>query len=194
MLVRETPLAGAIEFTRRAYSLDNFNLTTEIKIIHHSSIMPLADSSFERMRAASISDEQKHSQILLYKQGYSRGQTKSTRNFYFYLCPRWRSLLAKLELILSSRTLLNYHLRKPYPKKITGPLNFSGKLGKNAQWLSFLKSGLTPNFGEKILSHHSPKKFLSFTAQAVNICNMAKKIKKNITGQSQVYLSSQVSL
>ena len=57
MLVRETPLAGAIEFTRRAYSLGNFNLTTEIKIIHHSSMI-IPDSSFERMRAlaASISD------------------------------------------------------------------------------------------------------------------------------------------
>ena len=65
---------------------------------------------------------------------------------------------------------------------MAGPLNNSGKLGKNAQSLSFLKSGLIPKFGEKISSHCSPKKFPSFTAQAVNICDMAKKIKKNITG------------
>ena len=65
---------------------------------------------------------------------------------------------------------------------MAGPLNNSGKLGKNAQSLSFLKSGLIPKFGKKILSHCSPKKFLNFTAQAVNIRDMAKKIKKNITG------------
>ena len=62
------------------------------------------------------------------------------------------------------------------------PLNNSGKLGKNVQSLSFLKSRLIPKFGEKISSHCSPKKFLNFTVQAVNIRDMAKKIKKNITG------------
>ena len=73
------------------------------------------------------------------------------------------------------------------------PLNNSGKLGKNVQLLSFLKSRLIPNFGEKILSHCSPKKFPNFTAQAVNICDMAKKIKKNITGlQNQSKSTSHV--
>jgi len=77
---------------------------------------------------------------------------------------------------------------------VAGPLKISGKLGENAQSLSFLKSGLTPKFGEKISSHRSPEKSPSFTAPAVNIHEMAKKkIKKNITGlRNQSKLTSHV--
>jgi hypothetical protein len=48
--------------------------------------------------------------------------------------------------------------KEPYPKKETGPLKNLGKLGKNVQLLSFLKSRLTPKVGEKILSHCSSEK------------------------------------
>ena len=97
-----------------------------------------------------------------------------------------RSLPAKFQLILSSRSLLNYHLRNLYLRILAGPWKKSVKSWTIAESLFLLKRRMFIKFGEFLWSHSSLKKS-KISPPEVQIIDyssyiiMAKK-RRNITG------------